>query len=62
MATSAYFNCLNSCYFQLSGTRTDREKLVPFFESVVQVYPETGLTSESPKWVLTFVIFPFAYA
>jgi hypothetical protein len=43
--------------FCISNTRADREKLVPFLESAGQIYPETGLTFETPKCVLARVIY-----
>jgi hypothetical protein len=45
--------------FCISKTRADRGKLVPFLESAGQIYPETGLTFEAPKCVLTSVIVAF---
>jgi hypothetical protein len=42
--------------FCISKTRADRGKLVPFLESSGQIYPETGLTFEAPKYVLASVI------
>jgi hypothetical protein len=42
--------------FCISETRGDREKLVPFFESAGQIYPEMGLTFEASKCVLPSVI------
>jgi hypothetical protein len=42
--------------FYISKTRADGGKLVLFFDSAGQIYPETGLTFEAPKCVLTSVI------
>jgi hypothetical protein len=36
-------------------------KMVPFLDSAGQIYPETGLTFEAPKCVLTSVIQAVAY-
>jgi hypothetical protein len=43
----------------MSKTTADREKLVPVFESAVQIYPATGLTIEAPKCVLASFIVPW---
>jgi hypothetical protein len=43
--------------FCISKTIADRKKLVLFLESAGQIYPETSVTFESPKCVLTSVIF-----
>jgi hypothetical protein len=40
----------------ISKTRAGGGKLVPFLDSASQIYPETGLTFEPPKCVLTSVI------
>jgi hypothetical protein len=40
----------------ISKTRAAVGKLVPFLDSAGQVYPETGVTFEAPKCVLTSVI------
>jgi hypothetical protein len=37
--------------FCISKPRADRGKLVPFLESAGQIYAETGLTFEAPKYV-----------
>jgi hypothetical protein len=42
--------------FCISKTRADGGKLVAFLDSAGQIYPETGLTFEAPKYVLTSVI------
>jgi hypothetical protein len=42
--------------FCISKTRADGGKLVPFLDSAGQIYPETGLTFEAPKCVLTSAI------
>jgi hypothetical protein len=42
--------------FCISKTRADGGKVVPFLDSAGQIYPETGLTFEAPKCVLTSVI------
>jgi len=42
--------------FCISKTRADRKKLVLFFESAGQIYPETCLTFQAPKCVLASVI------
>jgi hypothetical protein len=43
--------------FCISKTRADGGKLVPFLDSACQIYPETGLTFEASKCVLTSVIY-----
>jgi hypothetical protein len=42
--------------FCISNSRAGGGKLVPFLDSAGQIYPETGLTFEAPKCVLTSVI------
>jgi len=42
--------------FCISKSRADSGKLVLFLESAGQICPETGITFEAPKCVLTSVI------